>query len=1009
MAPQGRYINAPAESTAEARALAIALRRELRGEVRFDRGSRALYATDASNYRQVPVGVVVPRDVDDVLGTVTACRELGVPVLARGGGTSLSGQCCNAAVVLDFSKYMNRIVELDPDARRARVQPGVVLDRLREAAEEHQLTYGPDPATHASCTLGGMIGNNSCGMHALMAGKTEENVEALHILTYDGTQMTVGATSDTELEAIVRAGGRRGEIYAGLRDLRDRYAGLIRSRFPDIPRRVSGYNLNELLPENGFHIARALVGSESTCAVTLEATVRLVSSPPFRRLVVLGYRDFFVAGDHIPALLEFGPIALEGMDVRVINYMRATGLNLDKLHLLPEGRGWLIFELGAYSREEARARVEELVASIRRQPGAPSIAVYDDPEQERAIWQIRECGPWPPPHPPGEPPNHEGWQDSAVAPEKVGAYLREVTALWDRYGYTGSWYGHIGQGCLHTRNNFDFRTEEGIARYRAYMEEAAELCVAFGGSISGEHGDGQRAELLGRMFGDELIRAFSAFKSLWDPNWKMNPGKVVDPYPLDWNLRLGLGYQPRDPGPTHFRFPTDEGGLLGATVRCTGTSMCRRETGGTMCPTYMVTKEEKHSTRGRARMLFEMLEGTLITDGWRSREVKEALDLCISCKGCKGDCPVSVDIATYKAEFLSHYYKGRLRPRTAYTIGWINWTLRLASRMPRLANTVTHAPVLGDAVKWLGGLARQREVPAFATQTFRDWFTERETRNRGTPVLLWPDTFTNFLVPEVAQAAVEVLEHAGYDVRIPERILCCGRPLYDFGMLNLSKRLLRQALDVLRPAIQEGTSVVALEPSCVAVFRDELVNLFPDDEDALCLSRQTFTLAELLSEQTIGYQPPKLSGRAMVHGHCHQKAVMGMQPDMRLLRAMGLHVELLDSGCCGLAGSFGFEAGHYELSMAMGERVLLPRIREADPDTLIVVDGFSCATQIRQGTGRDRLHLAEVLRLGLHAGELPEPQAPPEADHLSGRELALGAGAAALVAASVLLGRRRRP
>jgi FAD/FMN-containing dehydrogenase/Fe-S oxidoreductase len=995
----------PADADVEE--LAAALRREVRGEVRFDRGSRALYATDASNYRQVPIGVVVPRDADDVLATLAACRQAGAPVLGRGGGTSLAGQCCNTAVLLDFSKYMNKVVELDPERRIARVQPGIVLDRLREAAEVHHLTYGPDPATHAWCTLGGMIGNNSCGVHALMAGKTEENIEALDVVTYDGLRLQVGPTSDRELEAIVRAGGRRGELYAGMRAIRDRHAELIRARYPDIPRRVSGYNLPELLPENGFHVARALVGTESTCAITLEATVRLVASPQHRRLVVLGYPDIYTAGDHIPEVLEFGPVGLEGMDVRLIEYMRQIRLNIDKLHLLPDGGGWLIAELGADTPEEVDAKVDRMVARLRKAPHPPSIGRYHDPHDERAIWEIRESGLGATAYPPGQLPNYEGWEDSAVDPARVGAYMRDLTALWDRYGYVGSLYGHVGQGCLHTRNNFDFRSEEGIRRYRAFMEEAADLCVAYGGSLSGEHGEGQqRGELLGKMFGEELVDAFRDFKRLWDPDWKLNPGKVVDPYPLDWNLRLGPAFRPRDLGPTHFSYRATEGRFQGAVLRCVGVSKCRRETGGTMCPSYMVTKEERHSTRGRARMLFEMLQGEVVTDGWHSDEVREALDLCISCKGCKGDCPVSVDMATYKAEFLSHYYKRRLRPRHAYSIGLIWWAARAASKAPRLVNAVTHAPLLAPAVKWLGGIDQQRQIPRFAAPTFRRWFAAREPRNLdGPPVLLWPDTFNNYLDPEVARAAVEVLEDAGYQVRIPERILCCGRPLYDFGMLGLAKRLLRQVLDAIRPAIRDGIPVVGLEPSCVAVFRDELVNLFPDDKDARRLAGQTFTLAELLADHTDGWRPPPLSGRAIVHGHCHQKAVIGMDPDLRLLRGMGLDAELLDSGCCGLAGPFGFEAGRYQISMAMGERALLPRVRDADPDTLVLADGFSCATQVRDATGRRTLHLAEVLRLGLHDGRAPAAPAPTRRP--SRRVLALGAGGSVLVALGGMLRRRQ--
>ena len=704
----------PEPATAQARALAAALRREIRGEVRFDRGSRALFATDGSNYRQVPIGVVFPRDADDVVATLARCRQDGVPMLARGAGTSLAGQCCNVAVVLDFSRHMNRIVGLDPERRVARVQPGVVLDRLREAAEAHRLTYGPDPATHAYCTLGGMIGNNSCGVHAPMAGKTVDNVEALEVVTYDGLRLWVGPTDERRLETIIRAGGRQGELYAGLRDLRDRYAALIRARYPRIPRRVSGYNLEELLPENGFHVARALVGTESTCALTLEATVRLVSSPQYRRLVVLGYPDFYVAADHVPEILRYRPVGLEGFDDTLTRYMRTIGLHTDKLHLLPDGGGWLLVEIGADSAEELAARAEELTASLQRATLRPHIRTYDA-RQEQAVWQIRESGLGATALPPGELPNWEGWEDSAVDPSRIGEYLRDLKRLWGKYGYHGAWYGHVGQGCVHTRNDFDLGSAEGIRTWRRYLEEAADLCVAYGGSLSGEHGDGQqRGELLVRMFGEELVDAFRAFKRLWDPTGRMNPGKVVDPNPLDADLRLGPGYRPRDLGPTHFRFPADRDGFAGAMQRCVGVGRCRRESGGTMCPSYMVTREERHTTRGRARLLFEMLQGEVIVDGWRSREVKDALDLCVSCKGCKGDCPVSVDMATYKAEFLSHYYRGRLRPRTAYSIGLIYWAARAAAKAPWLVNALTHAPVLAPAVKWAGGIAQEREIPRFA-------------------------------------------------------------------------------------------------------------------------------------------------------------------------------------------------------------------------------------------------------------------------------------------------------
>jgi len=954
-----------------AKALAAELRTQIRGEARFDDGSRAMYATDASNYRQVPIGVVLPKDVDDVIKTIAACRRFGAPILMRGGGTSLAGQCCNVAVVLDMSKYMNRIIELDPEKKLARVQPGLILDDLRHAAEQHHLTFGPDPATHDRCTLGGMIGNNSCGVHSVMAGKTVDNIEELEILTYDGVRMRVGKTDDDELERIIQEGGRRGEIYARLKSLRDRYASLIRERYPQIPRRVSGYNLDQLLSENGFHVARALVGSECTCVTVLEATTRLVYSPPARTLLVLGYPDVYTAADHLMEVLAYQPIALEGMDDRLINDVRRKGLHPEGLALLPEGGGWLLAEFGGETREEADARARKLMEELGRRQGAinraPSLRLLDSLREGRMIWQIRESGLGATAFVPGKPITWEGWEDSAVPPEKVGDYLRDFRKLYDKYGYEGDFYGHFGQGCIHTRANFDLETAEGIKAFRSFMEEAADLVVSYGGSLSGEHGDGQaRAELLPKMFGNELVEAFREFKAIWDPDWKMNPGKVVDAYRIDENLRLGTSYRPRQVQ-THFKFPDDQGSFARATLRCVGVGKCRRMEGGTMCPSFMVTREEEHSTRGRTHLLFEMLQGNPIKNGWRDEHVKEALDLCLACKGCKGDCPVYVDVATYKAEFLSHYYQGRLRPITAYSMGLIYWWARFGSLMPGVANFFTQTPLLRNVAKAIAGIAPERRIPVFAPQTFKQWFRQREPRNEGSPrVILWADTFNNHFHPEAAQAAVEVLEAVGYQVEVPERSLCCGRPLYDFGMLDTAKRLLRQILDTLRPQIAAGIPLVGLEPSCVAVFRDELRNLFPGDADARRLSQQSFLLSEFLEKQVQNYQFPPLQRKAIVQGHCHHKAIMKMRDEQAVLAKLGLDVEVLDSGCCGMAGSFGFEKDHYDVSIKVGERVLLPAVRDAAEDTLIIADGFSCREQIAQTTDRRALHLAQVIQMAMH-------------------------------------------
>ncbi len=702
------------------RALEARLRQTVKGEVQFDAASRALYATDSSNYRQVPVGIVCPRDADDVVAAVAACREVGAPVLSRGAGTSLAGQCCNVAVVLDFSRHCHTILDVDPGRRQARVQPGVVLDRLRDEAERVGLTFGPDPATHRWCTLGGMIGNNSCGVHSVMSGKTDDNIDELDILTYDGVRMRVGATPPEMLEARIREGGRPGEIYAGLARIRDRYGDLVRAQFPKIPRRVSGYNLDFLLPENGFNVARALVGSEGTCVTILEATARLVPSPPCRSLLVLGFADIYLAADAIEEVTEAGPIGLEGVDELLVRHSRKKNLNSKGLALLPDGQGWLYVEFGAGTVAEAEAQASRLMERLRSRPGAPSMRLFRDPAETQHVWAVRESALGATSFVPGEAKNWEGWEDAAVPPARLGEYLRRLRKLMGEYRYTGSLYGHFGQGCVHTRINFDLKTAGGIAAYRRFVEEAADLVVELGGSISGEHGDGQsRGELLPRMYGEELMQAFREFKGVWDPGNKMNPGKLIAPYRLDEHLRVQQ-YHPAEVR-THFAYPV-EGSLADAAMRCVGVGKCRKTDGGAMCPSYMATGDERHTTRGRARLLFEMLQGEVVTEGFRSESVKEALDLCLSCKSCKSECPTGVDMAAYKAEFLAHYYEGRRRPLRSYAFGLINHWGAMAEYAPRLANFFMKAEPFGSIVKWALDVAPERRLPLFAPRSFRRAF-----------------------------------------------------------------------------------------------------------------------------------------------------------------------------------------------------------------------------------------------------------------------------------------------
>jgi FAD/FMN-containing dehydrogenase/Fe-S oxidoreductase len=960
------------------RSLAEAMRAAIEGEVRFDTGSRALYATDASNYRMPPIGVVIPRHVDELVEIHRVCREHGAPIVMRGGGTSLAGQGCNTAVLIDCSKYLREILEIDPDRRLARVQPGVVLDNLRDtASEKYGLTFGPDPSTHAYCTMGGMLGNNSCGRHSVQAefhgpgSRTADNLVELEVLTYRGERLRIGPGGV----------GTPDEIAERLRALAAANADQIRARFPQIPRRVSGYNLDELLPEKGFEVARSLVGTESTCVTILEATVELIPKPKCVSLLAVAYPDKFRTADHVTIARDHQPISIEGMDSTLIEDMTVLGIHKRERSMLPPGAGWLLVEFGGDTKDEADEKARALMHDLEKDGQPPSgMKLYDDPSSEQHIWDVREAGLGATAFIPGKADTYEGWEDSAVPPERLGEYLRRLSKLAEKYDYESSLYGHYGQGCVHARWNFDLVTKPGIEKWRRWLDEASDLVLELGGSLSGEHGDGQsRAELLPKMFGDDLIKAFEEFKSIWDPDWKMNPGKVVQPYRIDENLRLGADYDPWRPK-VKFAYEKDKGDFAHTTVRCVGVGKCRTPGGAdVMCPSFMATKEEMHSTRGRTRLLFEMLEGDVITDGWQSDEVMEALDLCLSCKGCTHDCPVNVDMPTYKSEFLYHRWKHRLRPRHAYAFGLIDQVSRFAARAPGLVNFLSQTPPFAQGFKLAAGMTQKRAVPEFAPMTLQQWFARRggTTNPHGRKVVLYPDTFNNHMHTDVGVAAVEAIEAAGWQVVMPEGHVCCGRPLYDYGFLDLAERYLRRNLDQLREWYREGVPIVGMEPSCVAVFKDELGKLIPNNDDATRLETCFFHFAEFFQEFEI--EPPPLMRKAFVWGHCHHKATGGIDPEVELLKKMGVEVETLQAGCCGLAGSWGFEAGHHEVSMQCGEQGLLPKVRDLPEDTLVVADGFSCKTQIEEGeTGRKALHVAQVLQLAQEHGAAGPPGPRPE-------------------------------
>ncbi|MES5818462.1 FAD-binding and (Fe-S)-binding domain-containing protein [Streptomyces sp. RG80] len=1020
-------------SAVDARTLAAALRDRVDGEVRFDAGSRAAYSTDASNFRQTPIGVVVPRTPEAAAEAVAVAREHGAPVLSRGGGTSLAGQCTNTAVVLDWSKYCHELESVDADARTCVVQPGIVLDDLNRQLAPTGLRFGPEPATHANCTIGGMIGNNSCGATAQAYGKVVDSVARLEVLLYDGTRFWCGGTSDEEYAEIERQGDLRAAVYRQLRALRETYADEIRRRFPDIPRRVSGYNLDSLLPEHGFDVAGLLVGSESTLVTVLRAELKLVPVVRERVLVVLGFSGIDRAADAVPEILPYEPIALEGLDSYLLRDERLKHLNPEARAQLPEGDAYLMVQFGADTVEEADERAHRMLDALHESEHDPEVAFLDEPAHEEQLWQVREAGLGATAHVPGHPDTFEGWEDSAVPPERLGDYLRRLRGLFEEFGYqsdTGpSLYGHFGQGCVHTRIPFDLYSAEGVAGYRRFMERAADLVVEFGGSLSGEHGDGQsRGELLPRMFGERLVAAFGRLKAVFDPLDRMNPGKVVAPYRLDENLRLGADWAPHDPRDLHFRFPDDGGSFAEAANRCVGVGKCRQleSKGSVMCPSYQVTREEEHSTRGRARLLFEMLDGhgdSAVRDGWRSEAVRDALDLCLSCKGCKKDCPADVDMATYKAEFLSHHYEGRWwrRPRAHLSMGWLPVLAQTVgrARLGPVVNALTHTPPLSRAAVAIAGV-EDREVPLFAGQTLQRWFAGHEPYGDGArgSVLLWPDTFTNHFHPHVGQAAVRVLEHAGWRVELPDEPLCCGLTWISTGQLGVAERVLGRTVRRLAGHVRDGGLVVGLEPSCTAVFRSDAGDLFPGDHDVRRLRERTVTLAELLTEHSPGYEPPRVPDRAahaLAQVHCHQHAVLGWEADLELLGRAGVDAERLDSGCCGLAGNFGFEPGHLDISEACAERELLPRLREADPGTPVLADGFSCRTQIHEldSGGHEAVHLAELLACGLPGTDGSAygvaPGARPAPPGRAARTLALaGAGLAAAGTAAELVRRLRR-
>nr|WP_182541592.1 FAD-binding and (Fe-S)-binding domain-containing protein [Nocardioides ginsengisegetis] len=907
--------------------------------------TRALYSSDASLYRVVPQAVARPRHADELLAILDAARTLRVPVTMRGAGTSIAGNAVGPGIVVDTLKHLNQVLAVDPETRTARVQPGVVHADLQRAAAPHGLRFGPDPSTHTRCTIGGMIGNNACGSRALGYGRTVDNVAGMRVAFGTGEVAVTGPFTDGP-----------GDVGIGLNDLVDGHLGHVRTEFGRFSRQVSGYSLEHLLPERGRRLDRFLVGSEGTLALVLEATVDLVVDEPDRLLVVLGYPSMAEAADAVPALLAGAGtrlIACEGLDARIVDLVRAKG---NAVPDLPRGAGWLFAEVAG---EGADAIAAQLVAAA----GALESRVVSDAGESAALWRIREDGA-------GlaarslASPAYSGWEDAAVPPAHLGAWLRDFDELLAAHDLDGVPYGHFGDGCVHVRIDFPFEhggdEDRGRRVFRDFLTACAHKLRDYGGSLSGEHGDGRaRSELLPLMYDAESLRLFAAAKAICDPDNLLNPGNIVDPAPLDADLRPVRPRQRVTPG---LQFVHDGGAMGNAVHRCTGVGKCvAPKTTGVMCPSYLATRDEKDSTRGRSRVLQEALDGELV-GGLADPAVGEALDLCLACKGCASDCPTGVDMATYKAEALHQQYAGRRRPRSHYTLGRLPQWAALTAPVAPLANRMLKVKPFAALARAAGGIDQRRSIPAFAPTTLRKGLDKLD--HRGTPdVWIWADSFTDHFLPQSGHAAIRVLEAAGLTVRVISEDACCGLTWVTTGQLDKARAIMERTLATLAPYVASGVPVVGLEPSCLATLRSDAVELTADPRAAE-VAGGVLTFAELLAR--LDWTPPDLTGVEVVaQPHCHQSSILGWAADEALLKRAGATVTRV-AGCCGLAGNFGMEKGHYEVSVAVAETHLLPAVR-AHPDAVVLADGMSCRVQLDDLAGVPAMHLAELLASRLDA------------------------------------------
>ena len=934
-------------------------KRMARSGMREDMTTRAAYSSDASIFRRIPKAVIEPQSVEDIRDGIAIAQERGWSIISRGGGTSVAGNAIGTGLIIDTSRYFNRILDIDVENRTATVEPGVVCDALRAAVAEHGLTYGPDPSTHSRCTIGGMVANNACGSHSVAYGTAAENLVSVTIMLASGEEITFDGSGVSD-EGIDKQ----------LHQLVDAHAELIDAELGRFPRQVSGYGLHYLLDKHGFDAAKAIAGTEGTVGVITKMTVRLVEVPKVKALAVLAFETVYDAASAAARLRLPGVATIEGMGGDLLDALRSkrgqerAGGNLPGNRKgIPAG-GWLYCEVGGDTLEEAEALAETVAASVE----TVDTIVVSDPQEMRELWRIREASAGVVTRLPDGGEAWPNWEDSAVPPENLADYLRDLYALMDKYSLRGIPFGHFGEGCVHVRISFDFGSQEGIEIFHKFMNEAAELVSSYGGSLSGEHGDGRaRSALLDRMYSEEMRGLFKQFKDIMDPDGLFNPGVLVDPDEVTDGLRMAPGQRTFELTPVH-KFSHDKGSMVNAVNRCVGVSACRSEE-NSMCPSFQITGDEVHSTRGRARLLSEMFRGESVADGYQSEEVLEALDLCLSCKACASECPVNVDMATYKSEFLHKHYQGKIRPMAHYMMGWLPLLGHIAHKIPLLPRVIDlsmRTPGLKTLIATIGGLDTSRPLIRFAPTSLRKWHKKRSSIAATKTVVLWPDSFNASLDTSPATAAVEVLEELGYNVEIPQEFVCCGLTWHSTGQLDMTQRVLKQTAKVMQPYLDRGLTVIGIEPSCTVMLTGEATEL-SDDPAITQLANATVSFAEfvapLIKEKVDAGDIKPANISALTQVHCHEKSLGDPQHSAMLLDALGVSQSDIETGCCGLAGNWGFEKGHAEMSMALGERELFPKVRKAEQNNhAVIADGFSCRTHIDQGTGVAPQHIAEIVR-----------------------------------------------